>query len=123
MTDRRPLFVRLPEQQADRLDRAAFELKTSKQDLVSGMLTEYLGSRRITVETADDALTVGRHSFLATEPSEVLTLDEAADLLIVPARELTKLADKGELPGRRIAGEWRFSRSALLAWLGGGEEA
>lgn len=124
MTDRRPLFVRLPETQAAQLDRAAFELKTSKQQLVSGMLADYLGgSRRITVETADDSLTVGRHSFLPTDAPEVLTLDEAADLLMVPAGELTKLADKGELPGRLIAGEWRFSRHALMQWLGGGEEA
>jgi hypothetical protein len=28
------------------------------------------------------------------------------------------LADAGELPGRKIGDEWRFLRSALLAWLG-----
>ena len=32
---------------------------------------------------------------------------------------VVKLASEGELPGRRIGGEWRFSRSAVLAWLGG----
>ena len=124
MTDRRPLFVRLPENQAQRLDRAAFELKTSKQDLVSGLLARYLddASRRITVETTDDTMTVGRAAFLPNDPPEVLTLDEAADLLMVPAAELTKLADKGELPGKLIAGEWRFSRRAVMTWLGGGEE-
>jgi len=30
-----------------------------------------------------------------------------------------KLAEGGELPGRRIGEDWRFSRSALLAWLAG----
>ena len=29
------------------------------------------------------------------------------------------LAEAGELPGRRIGGDWRFPRAALLEWLGG----
>ena len=32
---------------------------------------------------------------------------------------ILELAEHGELPGRRIGGAWRFSRGALLAWLGG----
>jgi excisionase family DNA binding protein len=28
-----------------------------------------------------------------------------------------QLAESGDLPGRRIGGEWRFARAALLAWL------
>ena len=122
--DRRPLFVRLPQAQAERLDRAAFERRTSKQDLVSDLVSRYLddGTRRVTVEATDDTLSVGRASFLPSDPPEVLTLDEAADLLIVPAHEVRKLADKGELPGRQIGGEWRFTRRALLDWLGSREE-
>lgn len=51
--------------------------------------------------------------------SEVMTIDEAAALLRVPATELERLATRGEAPGRLIAGEWRFSRDALLAWING----
>jgi excisionase family DNA binding protein len=29
-----------------------------------------------------------------------------------------ELADAGELPGRRLRGEWRFARAAVLEWLG-----
>ncbi len=29
------------------------------------------------------------------------------------------LAETGDLPGRRLAGQWGFARSELLDWLGG----
>jgi hypothetical protein len=37
--------------------------------------------------------------------------------LQLEAAVVERLAAAGELPGRMLAGEWRFSRSALLAWL------
>lgn len=55
--------------------------------------------------------------------SEVLTLEEAATLLRSPRDAIESLATSGDLPGRQIAGEWRFSRRALLAWLGAPGEA
>jgi excisionase family DNA binding protein len=27
------------------------------------------------------------------------------------------LAEAGELPGRRVGGDWRFAREAVLRWL------
>lgn len=50
---------------------------------------------------------------------QVLTLGEAAALLRLPKAEVARLAQSGELPGRRIGKSWRFSRVLLLAWLGG----
>jgi excisionase family DNA binding protein len=79
--------------------------------------------RRVTVETLEpDALVVGHHSFRpAKEPPahapEVLTADEAATLLQVEPAVLESLAEEGKLPGRKLAGQWRFSREALLSWL------
>ena len=74
--DRRPLFVRLPQAQAERLDQVSFERRTSKQDLVSDLVARYLddGTRRVTVEATDVALSVCRASFLPADPPEVLTL-------------------------------------------------
>src|SRR5918999_4387261 len=127
--DRSPLYVRIPTAEARKLDRAAFELGTPKQDLVAGLVARYVdpgdlgaleelaGRRRVTVETADDTLTVGRHSFQPAGPSEVLTLDELAALLQVEPAEVERMAEAGELPGRRIGEEWRFSRRAVLDWL------
>ena len=130
-----PLYVRLPAEQAEKLDRAAFALKASKQDLVASLLERYVdpsspaglatlkemtsggGTRRVTIETADDTLTVGRHSFLPAEPPEVLTLEEVADLLKVDREVVAALAESGDLPGRQVGEEWRFARRAVLDWL------
>src|SRR4051794_39680643 len=121
----RPLFVRIPVAEAEKLDRAAFELKTPKQELVRDLVSQadfgFTDRRRVIVETEADTLTVGRHSFRPTEGGEVLTLAEAAELLQVEEKALEKLARAGDVPGRQLGGEWRFARHALLAWLASGE--
>ena len=132
------LFVRVPAEQARRLDRVAFELGRSKQSLVSELLERYIdpdpgpelgfpqgGRRRVTVETLEpDTLVVGHHSFRPREPAprsasepEVLRSEQAGELLQLDPTVVEGLAAAGELPGRMLAGEWRFSRAALLAWL------
>jgi excisionase family DNA binding protein len=131
----RAVFVRIPAADADRLDRAAFELKTPKRDLITTLVSRYVRPddpaalaalrpageerRRVVVETDDNTLTVGRHAFQAAAPLEVLTLAQVADLLQVPEAAAAELAETGELPGRRVGEDWRFSRAAVLAWLGG----
>ena len=125
MKDRSALYVRIPTAAADRLDRAAFELKTSKQDLVAGLVTRYVdpadldGLRRITIEAHDDTLTVGHAAVRDDPPEEVLTLSGVAALLRVEEADVTALAEAGELPGRRVGGDWRFARQAVLRWLAG----
>ena len=46
-------------------------------------------------------------------------LRPAAELLQVEPATVAELAEKGELPGRRVGDDWRFARSALLEWLAG----
>jgi excisionase family DNA binding protein len=53
-----------------------------------------------------------------TPPGDVLTLAEAAAFLRVPEAGLRQDAEAGRVPGRRVAGEWRFSRDGLHEWLG-----
>jgi excisionase family DNA binding protein len=124
--NRRPLYVRLPNDAAEKLDRAAFELRMAKQDLVANLVENHLnhvaGTRRVVVESLDDSLTVGHHSFTPIEELEVMTLDEAADLLRIDAEDLAKLAESGEIPGRKLGNEWRFTRTRLLDWLGNPDE-
>jgi excisionase family DNA binding protein len=124
--DRRPLYVRLPNDAAEKLDRAAFEMRVAKQDLVADLVQNHLGAvagtRRVVVESLDDSLTVGHHSFTPLEELEVLTLAEAGDLLRIEPDQLAKLAASGEVPGRKLGEEWRFTRSALLQWLGNTDE-
>jgi len=101
-----PLYVRLPTEEAERLDRAAAELRTSKRELVTRLLAEKL----------DDVL-VGHAEFRPYPPADVLTAAEAADLLQTAEGAVLQLAEAGELPGRKVAGQWRFARAALLRWL------
>jgi excisionase family DNA binding protein len=123
MSEERPLYVRLPAAEAEKLDRAAHSLRLAKKDLVTALIQRHLDAgvggaqRRVVVELGSDQLTVGHAAVRPNEPPEVLTLDQLADLVQVPAEELAALAESGELPGRKLAGEWRFSRAAVLSWL------
>lgn len=54
---------------------------------------------------------------------EILTLEEAAELLDVSRRALREAAARGEVPGCKIARRWRFSRVALHQWLSDTEKA
>jgi excisionase family DNA binding protein len=110
--DRTALYVRIPTHLSEGLDRMAFERKASKQDLVAAAL------RRITVETRDDEMTVGHAEFRPSAPADVLTLQGVADLLQAAPEDVAALAETGELPGRKVGGEWRFARDAVLRWLG-----
>jgi excisionase family DNA binding protein len=147
MSDRSALFVRLTAEQAGRLDRAAAAVPAHKKDLIGGLVERYvdpetpegvealralaqavapprrmLGEERpprpVRLPTPGN-LVVGHHEFRPAPASEVLDVAQAAELLAVEPAAVLELAEKSELPGRRIGGEWRFSRSALLAWLGG----
>jgi excisionase family DNA binding protein len=104
--DRVPLYVRLPREQAAALDRLVDTTGQHKQNVVSELLADRLEVGRIDITEAP-----------ATPMGEVLTLEELASLLRVPEDAIEALAKDGELPGRRIAGEWRFVRSAVLEWL------
>ena len=122
--DERPsaLYVRLPAREARLLDRAAFERRVSKRELVTEMVRRSLdeGDRRVRV-APPETIAVGRVDLPASPPAEVLTPDEAGALLQVEPDALLALAEAGGIPGRRIGSDWRFSRTALLAWLAGPE--
>jgi excisionase family DNA binding protein len=104
--DRVPLYVRLPRTQAARLDRLVASTGRRKQQLVSDLLSDRLMVGR--AEVLDDSNAPDR---------DVLTLADAAALLRVSEEALRARAQARELPGRRFGEEWRFSRTALLAWL------
>lgn len=106
----RALYVRVPVTLADKLDRAAQRLGMSKRDVV----TQLVGDR-LEVEEGDPAMKPQRF-WVGPEP-EVLTLDEAAELLRVDRTDVTELLEAGDLPARRVGTQWRLSRSAVLAWL------
>jgi excisionase family DNA binding protein len=118
--DREALFVRIPTAQARALARIAAETGRPKQEVVADLLSRSIGDQGRSI-AADGGLTLGHHTFRSYEP-DVLTLDEVAELLGVEPALIEGLADRGELPGRRIGEAWRFARSAVLEWLGHGNE-
>jgi hypothetical protein len=54
---------------------------------------------------------------------EVMTLPEAAAWLRVAEDGLRADAVAGRIPARLAAGEWRFNKAALVAWLSAPERA
>jgi excisionase family DNA binding protein len=110
--DRVPLYVRLPREQATALDRLVDATGQRKQHLVSELLADRLEVGRIDIAEGP-----------GVPVEDVLTLEGVAKLLRLPTEALKTLARVGDLPGRRIGGEWRFARSAVLQWLSEGERA
>lgn len=49
---------------------------------------------------------------------DVLTVNDAAELLGISPYTVRKQARQGLIPGRKIGKEWRFSRESLVDWLG-----
>lgn len=51
---------------------------------------------------------------------EILNIEEAAALLGVSVKTFNKVLHSECLPARKIGREWKFSRTALIAWVGAG---
>ena len=53
--------------------------------------------------------------------NDILNLEQAIAFFGVSERTMIKLLREERLPARKIGREWRFSRTALLHWLGEGD--
>lgn len=51
---------------------------------------------------------------------EILDFNEAAAFLGISTKTFSKILKTEDLPGRKVGREWKFSRSALLEWVGSG---
>ncbi len=55
------------------------------------------------------------------EPTrEILNIEEASHLLGVSTKTFAKVLRQGQLPGRKVGREWKFSRQALIDWVASG---
>ena len=55
---------------------------------------------------------------MTTDPTPVvMTAEDLAAFLQVGAKSLYKLAQAGEIPAVKVAGQWRFHRPTIEAWL------
>jgi excisionase family DNA binding protein len=59
----------------------------------------------------------------ASENREILTIDEAAALLGVSVKTFNKVLHSERIPARKIGREWKFSRQALIDWVGSGDSS
>jgi excisionase family DNA binding protein len=133
---RNALFVRLTPEQARRLERAAETVPARKKDLIGGLLERFVHPdtpaglqalrelagvdetrRKVAIDLGGDGPVVGHASFRPAPEPEVLDAAGAAALLLVDEAAMVELAERGEIPARRIGDTWRFSRRALLDWL------
>jgi excisionase family DNA binding protein len=127
-TDYTALYVRIPTAEAEKLHRAADVLRSSKRELITRLVEHFdpedpVWTREVAgpLPGAQAEWSVGQHSFQPAAELEILTPAQLAGLLQVEEEIVVELAEKGELPARKVGEEWRFARSAILAWLG--EEA
>jgi excisionase family DNA binding protein len=58
-----------------------------------------------------------REGMTDLQSREVLNVQEAAEFLGFAPYTIRQKARMGQIPGRKIGGEWRFSKRALLRWL------
>ena len=105
------VFARVPVSAGQKLSRTALQLGRPKQEVIAELVERYAGM-------LGDEFSIGRASG-ASEPPEVLTPEQLAELLQVDVATVLALANDGEIPGRRLQSDWRFSRAAVLAWLAG----
>ncbi|WP_457648374.1 helix-turn-helix domain-containing protein [Profundibacter sp.] len=50
-------------------------------------------------------------------PDQAMTVRDVAGYLNVDEKTVYRLAKRGELPGFKVAGAWRFKRSDLEDWI------
>lgn len=69
-----------------------------------------------------DALAARLLAHAAPEPDEVLTSEQAAQLLSLSRAQVVALADAGEIPAKNVwpggvKRSYRFSKKGILEWL------
>lgn len=103
------VFARVPASAGKKLATTALELGRPKQEVIAELVDRYAGM-------LGEEFSIGRAA-IASDPPEVLTPEQLAELLQVNVATVVALAATREIPGRQLNGEWRFSRNAVLAWL------
>lgn len=129
-----PLYVRLPNEASDKLERAAAALGVRKKDLVANLVTTYVDpdskqglsalgtlATRKALDTNQTGPMLGSYSFQSYSQDfpDVMNSHQAGQFLQIEEKLVIQLAEKGELPGKKLGPVWRFSREALVAWLAG----
>ncbi len=54
---------------------------------------------------------------------EILNIEQAAALLGVSVKTFHKVLHSEDIPARKVGREWKFSRRALIEWVGSGRSS
>ena len=54
---------------------------------------------------------------IETIQSDILTVDETAQLLKIPRSSVYKLAQQGKIPAKKVGRHWRFHRLTIVSWI------
>jgi excisionase family DNA binding protein len=49
--------------------------------------------------------------------TEIMTIDELSDYLKLKIKTAYHLAAKGDIPGFKVGGQWRFRKSEIDRWI------
>ena len=49
--------------------------------------------------------------------TEIMTIDELSDYLKLKIKTAYHLAAKGDIPGFKVGGAWRFRKSEIEKWI------
>src|ERR1700745_2273470 len=116
-SDETALFVRIPSEHAAKLHRAADALGAPKRELISRLVAQYVNPDDPTALSALGSPraggTGGPHPLRPASELEILTPAQLSGLLQVEEEVVLELAEEGDLPGRKVGEEWRFSREAI----------
>lgn len=52
-----------------------------------------------------------------TNLPEILTIEQAAEMLQVSVRTIQRMVKDGKIPGRQVGSQWRFDRDQLREWV------
>lgn len=79
-------------------------------------------NRRILMTAVKVALTAGIVRGLGclegvAMDQEIMDLEQLASYLQRDAREVSKMASRGHLPGQKVGGEWRFASAEINYWI------
>lgn len=54
---------------------------------------------------------------MARKPEPAMSVHDVAAYLNVDEKTIYRLAQRGELPGFKVAGAWRFEREDIKSWI------
>ncbi|NBX03412.1 MAG: DNA-binding protein [Alphaproteobacteria bacterium] len=49
--------------------------------------------------------------------SDIMTMEEVADYLKLKLKTAYAVAARGDIPGFKVGGQWRFRKSEIDAWI------